>query len=253
MSSPDEAKGASRRDEHRKLVFQRSQELKKCKTKQQKEAIEAKYKLLEFDLLDKRISSSSPVVECTVPKVAESFYSDQTKEISRAQKKKASKNEREKIARDAHLADFGDGSVEQALNEEELNAIIGKLPAGYALLQIPADGDCMFSSIAYQVGITVVEVRDQIASFIALHKSDFEWFIEEDFASYVESVRESAWGSDIEVEAAARIFERPVKIFAKNQTHLFGESFTGESPMLLSFHERQYSSPHYNAVVRREV
>lgn len=245
MSSAEDSPGPSKREELKKLVFQRSQELKKCKTKQEKEQVETKYKVFEDALLGK-----SNAVQQAAPSIPLNLYSDQPKELSKSQKKKVSKNEREKLARDAVVTQVGDGSLEQALSKEEIKDIENQLPEGVTIAQIPADGDCMFSSIIMHVSCTVLDLRERISSYIKSHREEFECFIDENFDSYCESIRKSAWGSDIELEATSRIFERPVKIFAKRRILSFGESFKSE-PILLSFHERQYSSAHYNAVVKK--
>ena len=253
MSSSDDSSGPSKREELKKLVFQKSQELKRCKSKQQKDDVEAKYKLLEYALRGNDRPSVSEKNPLLSPITEGNLYSDQPRELSKTQKKKEARSERDKVSREALVAQLGDGSFEKGLSEQEMTEIIDKIPEGYKMTQIPADGDCMFSSIAVQVNHTVIDLREKIASFLELHREDFECFMDYDLSSYLESLRKSAWGSDIELEASSRIYQRPVKVITKNKVLVFGEAFQSAEPIFLSFHESQFSSPHYNAVVRRHI
>lgn len=250
MSSSDDSEGPSKREELKKLVFRKSQEMKRCKSKQQKEDVEAKYKLLESALRGNDRPAVSDKDPFGSPSTYGELYSDQPRELSKTQKKKEARSERDKVSREALVAQLGDGSFEKALSEQEMAEIIDNIPEGYVITQIPADGDCMFSSIAMHVHDTVFDLRDKIASFIELHREDFECFMDSDLSSYLESLRKSAWGSDIELEALSRVYQRPVKVITKTKVLVFGEAFQSAEPIFLSFHENQFSSPHYNAVVR---
>ena len=254
MSSSDEG-GVSRRGEVKKLLFQKNQELKKCKSKTDKERVEAKYNQLIFGIAKPSVVPSEPVVASMAPVATGEddhacpvqLYADGPKELSKAQRRKEQKAEQEKAHRIAVVASVGDGSVELALAAEELRAIQNRIPQGFSISQIEPNGDCLFASVAVQIpDMEVSELRMMTAVYLEAHADEFEGFVDGEFNEYCDGVRGASWGGHIELEGFARMFGGKVLVFAKDGILEFG---SGSDPIRISFHERQYSSCHYNAVI----
>jgi len=249
MSSESEIESQpSKRSEIKKLHFQKNQELKKAKSKADKDKIEAKYKELENKWAPQVVE-----VDTEIPVVPLSLYKDQ-QEISRAQQKKESKKTKEEAKRQETIAAVGDGSLELELAKNERAAIESRIPAGFHIMETRADGDCMFASLRAHLGdsMTCTEIRNLVADFLIANEDEFKFFVyESDFTVYCNGLRESAWGSQIELEALSRIMERCILVYTPDRIITVGESFkTDEIELLrISFHQRQFSSPHYNAVV----
>ena len=243
VMSSSESEQASKRAELKKLQFQKSQELKKAKSKQDKQAVEDKYRLLEESLKGPTIISTAAAPEVALP---DSLYKE--RERSKAQLKKERKKERLAEERAVITASVGDGSAEAAERQAELDAILERLPGDFEIFQIEPNGDCLFSSIAMQLlNTSTSELRNEVANYLESNKDEFAAFVDEDFGVYVSGMRKSSWGSDVELEAVSRLFRRRVEVFTATQILEFGSGFG--NPVRLSFHERQYSSPHYNAVI----
>jgi hypothetical protein len=250
MSSSENEGGTSRRSELKKLHFQKTQEMKKAKSKADKEAVEAKFRDLEASLL----SISNPLAGSNVPSLEilpESLYRAQG-EVSRAQKKRESKRAREDMKRADIVAAVGDGSAEAALALNEMSDIMSQVPEGFIVKDIPSDGDCMFASLTVQMeGLFCSrDVREMVADYLSANEEDFKFFIDEEssFEDYCAGIRSSSWGSELELEIVSRIFEKPILVYTPERVISIGENFTTK-PLRVSFHRLQYSSPHYNAVV----
>jgi hypothetical protein len=247
--SSDEEEGSSRRSELRKLHHQKTMELKKVKSKVDKKSIEEKYTKLEAELLGKLPVAATPATILLPPTLY--VEKDVSKSQLKKEKREASKLAHEQAVRDA----VGDGSEALELKRIENDHIVRKLPESYCIREIPADGDCLFASVATQLndGTTVPMLRNTVSDYLLEHKSEFAPFVDEsecDFQEYCESIRGAKWGSDLELEAISRILERNIMVLTAESQHVFGEQFTSSDPIRLSFHQRQYTSNHYNAVVR---
>jgi hypothetical protein len=247
MSNSPAEEQPSRRNELKKLHFQKAQELKKAKSRAEKERIEAKYKDLGERDSEPSPHAFSPIV------LPESLYREEH-EVSRAQMKKVARKAKEEAKRKEIVASVGDGSLELELAQNESLCIKEKIPAGFEIIQIAADGDCMFASLQAHLGesISCKELRELIADFLSSHEDEFRFFVDrEDFQEYCEEVRTTAWGSDIELEALSRLLERSIIVLTAERIITVGEQFSEQTePLRISFHLHQYSSPHYNAVMR---
>jgi hypothetical protein len=243
---------SSRRAALKQLQFSKSQELKKAKFKNDKKLIEEKYAKLENELLGHTTDSLPTQPTQSAPLV---LYSDTPKEISKSQKRKEEKQARLEERKHEIVKQVGDGSLELALKEEEMNAIKSRIPKGFQIRFVEADGDCMFSSMCASVPNTsVADLRNRIADYLLSNREEFEMFLDSDdcsFEDYCDSLRANRWGSDVELEACARLLRVPIAVFTANNVLKFGEQFEGNgSPVVrLSFHRHQLTSCHYNAVV----
>ena len=251
MSSSENEGASSRRGELKKLHFQKSQEMKKAKSKADKEAIEAKFRDLEANLLgtSKVPAGADPQPDEVLPA---SLYKEQS-EMSRAQKKKESKRAKDELKRAELVAAVGDGSAEAALALSEMAAIQERLPTRFIIKDIPSDGDCMFSSLTVQMegSFAPRDLREMVADYLSANEDEFKFFMDDEssFDDYCSGIRTSSWGSDLELEIVSRILEKPILVYTPDRVISIGENFSSSDPLRVSFHRLQYSSPHYNAVV----
>lgn len=87
------------------------------------------------------------------------------------------------------------------------------------IINIEADGNCLFGSLSDQVyydfGRSHSEIRHDVCDFIEALESEFAGFLvlddededATDFESYVQSMREEGeWGGNLELVAAARLY-----------------------------------------------
>lgn len=238
-SSDDESKG--NRAEVRRLMFEKSNALKKCKSKAEKQAVEMKYQNVCL--------KKAPTVEAAVELECPMLYARVAKEASLASKRRDKRAEQQ-MRREADIRKLvGDGSSEQAMQRTELDTIIGKLAEkGLTLEPIQPDGDCLFASVSFALqSVPCSNLRNRVAEFLLSHRSEFEAFVSDVcFEEYCNGIRTSQWGSDVELEALSRMLQRRISVVSANQDFDFGTTFEGP-PIYITFHERQYTSPHYNA------
>ena len=243
--SSSESEQTSHRAELKKLQFQRSQELKKAKSKQDKQAIELKYQVLE-EALKGTAKKQEAVISAPEVLIPESLYKQQ--DVSKAQQKKEKKKDRLAQERASIVNTVGDGAAELAWSKAELEAISRRLPSGFEIEQIDPNGDCLFTSISIQLDAkSPSQLRNNIADFLESNSDDFAAFVDQEFGEYVNGIRTSSWGSHVELEATSRLLQRRIIVFTSDQKLEFGPPHA--NPIRMSFHERQYSSPHYNAVI----
>ena len=246
------------RSEMKKLLFQKTQELKKCKSATEKANIQEKYKLLEDELNVSREAPTVDTIECVVkspsigvssgPVLDEppSFYA--CKSVSRSANRRKQRDLHAQSLRES----LGDGSEELRLQEEEMSRIIAQITQhGKNIFQIQPDGDCLFAAIAIQLqNVCSKTLRNLVADYLQSNREEFEPFITIDFDEYCNDIRESLWGSDIEVEIISRIYKKPVWIF-NGEANIVKFGIPNEKETIcLTYHQRQYTSPHYNAALR---
>lgn len=126
------------------------------------------------------------------------------------------------------------------------------------IIEMAADGNCLFRSISHQLyndfGKQHDTVRHEVCNFLEKNKEEFSIFLlmdddEEDvreFDSYVEEMRDDGtWGGDVEIVCAARLYKRQVTIFSSDGVFNIGIDEEPSGPdILLSYHENS----HYNSV-----
>mmetsp|Transcript_15319 Transcript_15319/g.28845 ORF Transcript_15319/g.28845 Transcript_15319/m.28845 type:complete len:221 (+) Transcript_15319:88-750(+) len=128
------------------------------------------------------------------------------------------------------------------------------------IIEMEADGNCLFRSISHQLhrdfGQRHDLVRHEICNFLEENKEDFSIFLllddeEEDvrdFDSYVCEMRKAGtWGGDVEIVCASRLYKRNVTIFSASgiyNINIDDNEKPSGSDFLLSYHENS----HYNSV-----
>lgn len=151
----------------------------------------------------------------------------------------------------------------------EIDAIKQKIaPYKLRIVDISADGNCLYSAIAdqmrrkYKSDHDYKTIRMLCADYLKSHRADFEAFFafgaEGDGASYdahVNLVRNSSeWGGQLEISAISHALKQPIHIYSANEAVIkMGEEYESDDPsdppLRLSFHRSYYAlGNHYNSI-----
>jgi OTU domain-containing protein 6 len=156
-------------------------------------------------------------------------------------------------------------------------------PNNLDIVEVPADGHCLFRAIAELLNteVTIDDedddyehilmdyriLREKCADELALHEDTLGPFCEyeDSFQSYVERIRTSAdaWGGHVELRALSQALNRPIIVYSATAPPLVmkGLSFEGEEenplsefkkPLRVTYHRHYYAlGEHYNYVAVR--
>ena len=180
-------------------------------------------------------------------------------------KSKAQKREEAEKARDKRIADHhaGAGPSERDIEIAKLTEQLK--PKGLALHEIPADGHCLYRSLAHQLqlggdaGCDFQQCRREIAAHMRTHANDFVPFLAEsgatDLEAYCAVVEGSnEWGGQLEITALAHARRATVTVYSADAPPLTtGEEYAAAGgPIIeLAYHRHYYGlGEHYNAIVR---
>ncbi len=129
---------------------------------------------------------------------------------------------------------------------------------GFKVLEVAADGHCLFGAI----GCQLPQVQDHwrmrgvAADWMLRHSDSFAPFLELEkcsFEEYCQTVRSSGqWGGQMELEALAQALPaRIIVIQAAGEDLLFGPE-DAEILIYLSYHRHAFSlGEHYNALIKK--
>ena len=139
-------------------------------------------------------------------------------------------------------------------------------PAGLAIRDVAADGNCLYRAVAEQCAggdgadgdvVDYTTIRGACADALLRHEEEYAPFAEShdhgSYVNYVERVRSSTdWGGHLELRALAGALRRPVVVYSADAAPLrLGEDENGED-ILLSYHRHYYAlGEHYNSVVKK--
>ncbi|KAK8070104.1 OTU domain-containing protein 2 [Apiospora phragmitis] len=142
---------------------------------------------------------------------------------------------------------------------------------GLAEKEIQPDGHCLFSAVADQLracsillgdttDATTAElpyrtVRRRATDYMRGHEDDFAPFMEEDFASYVDRIRDTAeWGGQLELMALARSYGVEIKVVQEQRTETIDPGEVGgdngeRKTIWLAYYRHGYGlGEHYNSL-----
>jgi hypothetical protein len=92
---------------------------------------------------------------------------------------------------------------------------------GYRRREIPPDGNCLYracAEICLGSQSKAELVRKTTRDYVCANRARFEHFVDEDFEVYVEKLsRDGHWGSDLELQVIAEIFETRFSIYQASQ------------------------------------
>ncbi|KAK4685620.1 OTU domain-containing protein 3, partial [Tremellales sp. Uapishka_1] len=110
----------------------------------------------------------------------------------------------------------------EAITEEAFQVKKEIARLGLALRDVTGDGNCLFRALADQLWGDMkrhVEIRKLVCDYLEMNQATMEGFVvpflgdREDYGGYVKRMRESKqFGSHIEIQAAARVFKRNVRV-----------------------------------------
>lgn len=192
---------------------------------------------------------------------------DELVQWSKSQKRRMRKEERLKQQR-------AEAELEASLmvNEKqiELDALFEKLSAEQLhIVDIPADGHCLFRAIEHQLqqinaeDKTFKDLREIAGRYIASHAEEFIGFIEHEesgdilltpnditeYAQRISNVDPVVWGGQAEILAIAKSLDRKIIVYSANSPDLVMEG-NSLPPIRISFHQHSYGlGPHYNSVL----
>ncbi|KXS10706.1 OTU-domain-containing protein [Gonapodya prolifera JEL478] len=146
------------------------------------------------------------------------------------------------------------------LRQKELGNIkvaVGKL--GLELVDIPADGHCLYRAIGGQLGTpqTYQDLRRQTASHLRTRREQFAPFLtntdgdalnDGEYEKYCETLENTAvWGGDVEIQALSQILNRPIHVHQSDSPVLKVNEEYGGEPIRISYHRHYYRlGAHYN-------
>jgi OTU domain-containing protein 6 len=144
---------------------------------------------------------------------------------------------------------------------ENMNSILKIRKLG--VHEVPADGHCLFASVADQLKVrhniskTVQELRSAAAEHIRKHPNDFSPFLFDEntmtikeIEPYCEELENTAiWGGDLEITAFSQIFDCPITVIINGQSP-FAANTEGKNPELkLAYYKHSFGlGEHYNSL-----
>lgn len=193
------------------------------------------------------------------------------KQGGKTQKKKAKKAAKEAALR-AKIEDEKRNTVSE--RQVELTQIQRTLkPLKLKIVEIGADGDCLYNSVSHQLRLQkysespellsggIEKLREQVAQHMQQHEDEFLPFYDTDeddlsaaFKRYCNTVAKThAWGGQLELKALAHLFHRHIVVHNATAPPVeMGEEFktSDSTPLHLTYHKHYYAlGAHYNSAV----
>lgn len=140
------------------------------------------------------------------------------------------------------------------------------MPKPEALLGIPGDGRCLFRSIVHGASLRTGkppptesrqreladELRHRVADEFIKRRADTEWFLEDDFETYVVQMRQPHfWGGEPELLMSSHVLQMPITVYMrdKNSGSLtiiaeYGQEYGKDNPIRVLYN----GYGHYDAL-----
>lgn len=174
---------------------------------------------------------------------------------------RAEKERMEKIIAEA-------GPSDQAIEREKIVKKLSK--KGLSLFDVPADGDCLFHALADQLkraggsaaaGKTDSEIRSDVVEYIREHPDEYAGFMDGDkkmkgadqktkVDAYCDRMsKKGCWGGDIEINAAANVYDCSITVISADGNDLTIGS--GSKKLMIAYLKYDLSTgEHYNSVIK---
>jgi len=199
------------------------------------------------------------------------------KEQIQRKKEKAQKKKQNRAAKEAELEaekereKLAAGPSKRLLESAALAARLSKCKPPLRVLDVAADGNCLYRAIADQLRrvrpdlhewkrpseCAHEEIRALCAASLRSRSDDYSPFAEladgEDFAGYCDRVEKSGdWGGELELKALADALKTVILVHRaeENAPLKLGEVKYGGAALQVSYHRHYYTlGEHYNSVV----
>jgi OTU domain-containing protein 6 len=204
----------------------------------------------------------------------ESKTSSTESRSARKKKAKAAKEQERQAQVAAEVASMKNPRKEE---KEKLEAQLKSL--GLAVMDVPADGHCLYSSIADQLVATkhpaasqlvkkgdsepATALRGLASTYMLAHQKDFIGFVTDDegepvtqakYQEYCKNITQPdpvVWGGEPEIVALAKALGSPITVHAAATPPLVISSEQPGTPLQISLHRFELSAGnHYNSVVK---
>ncbi|XP_062110624.1 OVARIAN TUMOR DOMAIN-containing deubiquitinating enzyme 4-like isoform X2 [Humulus lupulus] len=101
------------------------------------------------------------------------------------------------------------------------------------IFRIPGDGRCLFRSVVHGASIRTGkpspseslqreladELRAKVADEFVKRRADTEWFLEDDFETYIGQMRQPhSWGGEPELLMASHVLQMPITVYMRDRT-----------------------------------
>lgn len=143
------------------------------------------------------------------------------------------------------------GSEENDDRERQFEIEI-RCSRGLEMRRMAEDGNCLFRAVADQVyGDAEMhgETRQMCIDYMEKERDHFSQFVTESFSAYCKRKRrDRVFGNDLEIQAMAEMYNRPIHIFCygSEPKNIFQRNYeTDLPPIRLSYHRNN----HYNSLV----
>lgn len=131
----------------------------------------------------------------------------------------------------------------------------------YKLVDVPADGHCLFRALMYQLKLRGIDypsdvghlvIRKQVVKQLRSHRENYEPFIDTENITYEEYCNKmentGEWGGDIELTAFSDSIQCPIEVYSINDTIKIGEQYKDEPIKIVILYHAISSGPHYNSI-----
>ncbi|KAG5221974.1 OTU domain-containing protein [Salix suchowensis] len=141
-----------------------------------------------------------------------------------------------------------------------------KMPTPETALGIPGDGRCLFRSVVHGSCLRAGrpspseslekeladELRNKVADEFIKRRRDTEWFIEDDFDTYVFQMRQPhVWGGEPELLMSSHVLKMPITVYMRDRSSgslkiiaEYGQEYGNENPVRVLYH----GYGHYDAL-----
>ncbi|XP_074644148.1 deubiquitinase OTUD6B-like isoform X2 [Tubulanus polymorphus] len=191
---------------------------------------------------------------------------EEKKKVSKAQKRRDKKAAKEKETED----NIKQAEIDNLLDMKRWDRQIYVACIFFSIfpLQIPSDGNCMYSAVEDQLRRLGVEssieiLRKQTADYLRANADDFmpfltnphtgDPFTQENYEAYCHDVESTtAWGGQLELKALSQVLRHPIEVVqADGPCIVIGDEHK-KSVLILSYHRHIYGlGEHYNSVVAK--
>jgi OTU domain-containing protein 6 len=240
--------------------------LKNARDKKAKKEVRVQIQILEDQLAERH---QREIQEQALTQQTEGIQEEDANEElkpSKAMKKKAAKQAKAKQRR-AELEEEAKGMVDyKAIENEALASKLQKL--NLQVVEIPADGHCLYRSISRQLqilegtDISVEQLRKLTAQYIASHPDDFVAFLLseenddlEDVDTYVAKIVQTEpvhWGGEPELVALSGVLNRDIVVHSADSALWKASAVEARGerlPLQVSYHKYYFGlGNHYNSV-----